>query len=817
MRAREAFGFSAVFWVGLAACYDAPTGEQPCSITCVSECPGDLTCKAGFCVGDGEECTAAFTSISVGGGFACALDELSDLWCWGNNDFHQLDPGDEPIVPAARRIATGRKYQQVSAGRGHVCAISDGQIYCWGANDRGQISGGLPGDVIEPTRIETTGGPAAWSSVGAGFQSTCAIADDGRLFCWGRNDFGQLGNGGTVDAGAPTPIRSDLTDWSVLDLGGGLFFGQHACAVSASQGLFCWGGNGNFQLADAALVSSPVPVPVALPDVTSLALGAYSSCAISAGDVYCWGFAGAGSLGDPTVVVPDGSHALPVLATNLRGEWTEISAGEIIVCGLRSGAVYCWGATRSGAGIGSATWQPSLLGFTQVVASGAERVAVGFNEALDRFGGDMFDLENGCLLDAGAIKCWGDNRFGQLGQGAAAETAVPLEIAGGKTWTALATGRRHTCGVDAEGQLSCWGSTLGAAVDGTIGGTAEAPCTGAPCDLGTPQLIGPADGVAVGIDHTCSLAGDQIACWGDNSFNQHGMPVTTLGPSTIPGSFTQIFDMHGHSTCGRTSTDITCWGNFAMPTPVPELAAMTSVATGGVVAAGNFGVACFLDTTGTLFCSGNNSLGQYGNGPACAGACVTCGNLVCDGGETTATCPGDCGAGAFSRLRSYTAFSIGWDLDNRGPPSCGVLADGTVECWGRNPGGMISKEIDPTTLAPVAFVTAPQSISGLTGCTDVSVGHQHACARCNDDILCWGDHSHGAVGSGPQTFITVSEPRPIAVKLDAGDQWAQLTSGAGFSCARSVAGRGYCWGGNQHGALGLGAAASTIPIVVRSE
>jgi hypothetical protein len=138
-----------VFLTVWSACYSAPTGDEPCTITCVDACPGDLTCQNGFCVGDGEECAPGFTSISMGAGFACAIDELSDLWCWGVNDHHQIDPSDQGMFPIARRVATDRKYQQVATGRAHVCGLSDGELFCWGANDRGQISGGLRGVITK--------------------------------------------------------------------------------------------------------------------------------------------------------------------------------------------------------------------------------------------------------------------------------------------------------------------------------------------------------------------------------------------------------------------------------------------------------------------------------------------------------------------------------------------------------------------------------------------------------------------------------------------------------------------------------------------
>ena len=674
------------------------------------------------------------------------------------------------------------------------------------------------GDVAPPTKIETTGGPTAWRAVAAGFQSTCAIAGDGRLLCWGRNDFGQLGLGTTADAGTPTPIDSLLDDWTLVAMGGGQQTGQHTCAVSASAGLHCWGSNVNCQLADPALGSSASPLPVALPDVTALALGSYHSCAVSAGDLYCWGSNSFGSLGDPAVIVPDGQCiATPRLGSALQGGWSELGASEIITCGLHEGEVYCWGHTRNGNGVAGGVWEPGRTAFT-LVAEGAEHLAVSSNQSIDLTGGTILDLEGGCYLAAGAIRCWGDNRFGQLGQGAPAETAVPLEIAGGRTWRQLATGARHSCGVDDAGQLACWGSTLAAAVDGTRGGTADTPCGQFPCDLGAPQDIRASQGIAIGTNHTCSIDNGEVICWGDNRFQQLGAAGPSGAPATISGTFSELFDLHGNQSCARTATDITCWGNSTDPSPVAELVSPTTIAGAGILSPGFPGFGCFLENDGTLFCAGDNLLGQYGNGngAACAaGACPQCGNAVCDGGETTASCPNDCGT-TFSRLRNYSALSLGWDIDNTGAPNCGITG-GAVECWGKNPGAMITQAIDETTQQVVTYAFEPQPIPNLAGCTAISVGHRHACALCNDDILCWGDHRHGEVGSGPQTGTPVLEPRPIDLALAPGDRWVQLTSGVGFSCARSEAGRGYCWGGNQHGALGLGAAASTIPLLVRTE
>jgi alpha-tubulin suppressor-like RCC1 family protein len=820
MAAMRLLGGALFVLVGWTACYDAPTGHGPCSITCESECPGDLTCENGFCVGEGEQCAPGFVSISSGGGFSCAIDERSELWCWGSNDRHQIDPSDEHHYAKAHLVA-GRKYQQVSAGRGHVCALSDGQMYCWGANDRGQITGSVIGDIAEPTQIVFTGGPAGWKSVAAGFQNTCAIADDGVLFCWGRNDLGQLGNGKTTDSGSPTRVTTELTDWTLVAPGGTQLFGQHTCAVSASEGVFCWGANDYGQLANQNGARAFEPVAVGLMGATSLALGAYHTCAVADGELYCWGYAPLGSLGDPAVIAPGaGIVATPTLASSLAGGWTDVDAGELVTCGVREGEVYCWGHTRTGNGVGGGFYVPGLQGFTKTVAAGAERVSVALNETIDPDGGIYYDLEGGCHLSAGAVRCWGDNRHGQLGQGASAETARPLPIVGEHVWSTLSTGLHHTCGIDDAGTLSCWGSTQAGSVDGTVAGTAAAPCTLFECDPSVPRVVGPAARVAIGTQHTCALQADVVSCWGDNSYFQHGMGVPTPAPSPLPGTFTELFDMHGMSTCARaTAGEVSCWGNSSGPQALPELATMTQIQTGGLILGpGYTGAGCFVDAANTLFCLGDNSLGQYGNGSGCvAGNCLTCGNAVCDGGETTALCA-DCGTGTASNLaRQYLTFSAGWDIFNTGSAMCGVKLDGTVECWGRNDGGMISQEIDPNTNLPIGYVVAPVAISGLTGCTQIAVGQSHACAMCNDDVLCWGDHRFGAVGSQLQSSIPVIEPRPIDVDPPAGDRWAQLTSGGFFTCVRSEAGQGFCWGGDQHGALGLGASASTLPVLVLTE
>jgi alpha-tubulin suppressor-like RCC1 family protein len=250
-----------------------------------------------------------------------------------------------------------------------------------------------------------------------------------------------------------------------------------------------------------------------------------------------------------------------------------------------------------------------------------------------------------------------------------------------------------------------------------------------------------------------------------------------------------------------------------MPAHVAELDGMTSINTSANVGAGSVGHGCYLDRNRELYCFGDNTRGQFGNGMVAAGAC---GNGKCDAGETSATCATDCGPPPMSRLRrTYRALSVSWGSTSTPAFTCGVRDDGQVECWGRNRNSLISTAIDPMTNAPVDTVYTPTPIGGLADCTAISAGDTFACAMCGGEIWCWGDHRRGAVGSGPVTGTPVTVPRRLETALGAGDAWAELAAGAGFACARTTAGHAYCWGANIHGALGTGAAAANLPTPLR--
>jgi alpha-tubulin suppressor-like RCC1 family protein len=839
----------------LMACYQAPARNRACSLLCETTCPDEMTCTNGYCVASGERCEPTFESVHAGNGFACALDETQRRWCWGANDHHQIDASDETQVVYA--TLTGNAHWDVIASGGeHACGIRDGALYCWGGNANQQVAGGVIGDVSEPLRIPSPSG-VPWRAVATGFNATCAIAD--RLYCWGAGEQGQLGTGSTGDSGVPMPVASEITDWESVTMGR-----QHACAISATGGLHCWGDNNDGELGVGDQVDKYVPTPVLLPGATSVAVAARSTCAVAAGQLYCWGEEGGSRLGDPALIdTCAGNRALPVLASGLTG-WTRVTASQSMACALRGDEVWCWGTAQNVGGLGKGTWGGNGWGR---VTLGASDVSVGWNANIDDTG-DTADLDLACVIVDGTVQCWGDNRFGQLAQGNVTMHASPTEIAGDHRWKKLLASDLHTCGLTTDNELFCWGTMQQGQTIGTVSGTSEVPCGSnpdVPCTLGVPTRVPfqpTADEIAVGDEHTCARLGTTLTCWGANGDGQLGAPGVQ-SPYTVPGAWTKLYSVGSGGTCAVQNQETWCWGWVLAPDQLAAhdarldgmLGMFVNAAIGDTVTRGTTRAAgCLLDPTNQLICFGDETTGQFGmttpptpvcgdfvcgigetdgtcaadcvRSPTCsfnqcmqADVCTTsptvCGDGYCNigSGETCSGCALDCGACPFTPTgRTYTSFAIG--IISGSASFCGVRPDGKVECWGRNGSGQVGA-LDTGTGRPIDPVYAPYELPGLSGCTAVAAGEATSCALCGGDIYCWGSHRRGTLGSGALTGAPITTPRKIEMTLEVGDRFVDLTSGAGYSCARTEQGRGFCWGFHRYGALGTGGTSANLPIAIK--
>ena len=193
----------------------------------------------------------------------------------------------------------------VAAGNAHTCVRDfDGSVHCWGHNGFGQLGDGTTIDRARPTLVSGVNGVTGISASIAPVRGasptgshTCAVNQGGRVYCWGSNEFGQLGDESTTSRPGPVDVRSGES-FSAVAVGG-----FHSCAIAGTR-LFCWGNNAVGQLGDGTTTQRTIPALVTgLPPVRAVACGLRHTCAVdTSAQAWCWGDNAAGQLGDGTRV-----------------------------------------------------------------------------------------------------------------------------------------------------------------------------------------------------------------------------------------------------------------------------------------------------------------------------------------------------------------------------------------------------------------------------------------------------------------------------------------------------------------------------------
>jgi alpha-tubulin suppressor-like RCC1 family protein len=305
--------------------------------------------------------------------------------CWGSNNNGQLGDGttvnklSPTVVPSILTlvdVVTGVRVAAISASVNHTCALkSNGVARCWGYNAYGQLGDGT---TISKSTPATVPGLTEVVALTTGWKHSCALRTDGTVRCWGANSSGQLGDNTTVDKLTPTPVvvpalfigTTPLTGVATLTSGD-----SHTCALKTDGTVRCWGYNGSGQLGDGTTVSKSTPTTVpSLVGVSAISGGVDHSCAMQTdGTVRCWGYNGGGQLGDGTTVNKSSPVAVPSilsLANILTGvRVAAIASGYTHTCALKTdGAVRCWGANSYGQ-IGDGTTVQKLV--PTAVAGGA--------------------------------------------------------------------------------------------------------------------------------------------------------------------------------------------------------------------------------------------------------------------------------------------------------------------------------------------------------------------------------------------------------------------------------------------------------------
>lgn len=402
-------------------------------------------------------------------------------------------------IPAlGERAGSGARADQAArldAGLNHTCAIAAaGGVWCWGSDEFGQLGDdptfGAAATSQVPLPVALPAGRTA-TAIAAGDGHTCAILDDGAAWCWGKDEQGQLGNdiqlaSSGLPVHVPMPSGRLVTSISAAN--------RHSCATLDDGTVWCWGTEGSGEIGDGdePFGDQPTPAQVALPvglQAVRISTGNDHTCAMMRdGAVWCWGSDSVGQLGtdvgDPAMGQPQ-LRVQPVQTSLPAGTAAvALSSGRATTCAiLTTGAAWCWGADFSGQLGNNAQYESKTTPQPVTLLRSVEALSTSSSAA----------GEHSCALwGSGSVACWGQDDRGQLGDGdvgGSVPVPVGIELPGGRTGVAVVTGGSHTCATLDDGSVVCWGhDERGQLGNGAAGPVALAGA--APAALGPGTQLG---------------------------------------------------------------------------------------------------------------------------------------------------------------------------------------------------------------------------------------------------------------------------------------------------------------------------------------
>lgn len=346
-------------------------------------------------------------------------------------------------VPDPVPTVGAEDWDHVATATGSTCALTEtGAAYCWGSNYFGKLGlGYYSSDMFDQPQAVVGG--HSFASITGGSAHMCALKADGSAWCWGSNEKGTLGRGTmTYSEPSPGPVSGGHV---FASLSASLY---NTCGRTVQGYIYCWGWSNNGMQGSAG--SSSVPVKLVVPGdptFTRLSISTSHACALATtGEVWCWGNNDKGQLGQGFT---GGTFTVPVVAVGGM-QFTGLGLSHRTTCGLTaSGEAHCWGANDDGQlGRGFATISPGLT-------------------ALPVLGGHSFVRISGgersfCALKAtGEAYCWGDNEWAQLGVGfMSSNEATPTPVAGDYRFGSLDLSITHSCAINGNGLIRCWGQNI---------------------------------------------------------------------------------------------------------------------------------------------------------------------------------------------------------------------------------------------------------------------------------------------------------------------------------------------------------------------
>jgi alpha-tubulin suppressor-like RCC1 family protein len=521
-----------------------------------------------------------------------------------------------------------------------------------------------------------------------------------------------------------------------------------------------------------ALTNSNTPVAVSrLQHVTAIAAGGSHGLALlRGGTVMAWGDNSSGQLGNGS----NTDAAKPVAVTGLSGVTAIAAGGSFSLALLSDGTVMAWGddgvgELGDGNGGTNSDTPVEVTGLTGVTA-----IAAGVNHAL-------------ALLSDGTVMAWGDDSYGELGDGNNESFSdVPVEVSGLTGVTAIAAGDSFSEALVAGGSVMTWGNNASGQLGNGSTSNSDAPVPVVGLTSISAIAAGGSFAMAVGI-------GGAVVTWGDNFYGELG-----------------------DGTTGDSDTPVTVGG----------LSGVISISAGGAEALAVLG-------TGAVMAWGDNFYGELGTRSASTGSDVPVSvRLLRTARTVSAADPGENQEFSMALVNNNTVKTWGYDAFGQlgngtvnanvekpvdvhglsgitavsagGAFSLALTGDQTVLAWGNNSAGQLGDGTSGNDSAN------PVAVSGLSGVTAIAAGFEHGLALLSDGtVMAWGDNSQGELGDG----TTANSDVPVAVSGLTGV--TAISAGGDFSLALLSNGTVMAWGDDSYGELGDGTTAnSDIPLAV---